>query len=167
MTKHHQRKSPRLPGYDYATEGAYFVTVCTQERRHLFGTVRDGDMHLNPAGEMIASWWRALPEKFPDVVLDCAVVMPNHTHAVIVINRAHTPESTTSLPDALHALKTMTTNAYIHGVRNQNWEAFPGKLWQRSYHDHIIRDESGLNRIRHYVATNPARWQDDTFYASP
>lgn len=58
----------------------------------------------------------------------------------------------------------MTTNAYIHGVKTRDWERFEGKLWQRSYHDHIIPDDQSLTNIREYVANNPARWQDDTFH---
>jgi REP element-mobilizing transposase RayT len=57
--------------------------------------------------------------------------------------------------------KTMTTNAYIRGVKNDDWRPFPGKLWQRSFHDRIIRDGRELARIRRYIANNPAKWDED------
>ena len=83
---HHHRRSIRLSGYDYTQAGAYFVTICVQEKAHLFGTVRDGEVHLNDAGRMIEHWWSALPDKFPSITTDAFVVMPNHVHGIIVIN---------------------------------------------------------------------------------
>src|SRR5262245_32692603 len=70
------RRSPRLRGYEYSQEGAYFVTVCVQHRLPLFGAVQDGEMRLNNAGRMVADCWKRLPTKFPDVVLDLYCVMP-------------------------------------------------------------------------------------------
>lgn len=81
------RRSPRLKGYDYSQEGAYFVTVCTQHRTPLFGEVVKGEMRLNMAGEMVAACWEDIPLKFPDVELDLYCVMPNHFHGIIVIIR--------------------------------------------------------------------------------
>jgi REP element-mobilizing transposase RayT len=83
--KHH-RRSTRLGGYDYAQPGAYFVTVCTRGRACLFGHVLNGEMHLNEAGEIVASVWHGLPERFPGMEPDAFVVMPNHVHGVIVIH---------------------------------------------------------------------------------
>jgi REP element-mobilizing transposase RayT len=73
-----QRRAARLLSYDYATPGAYFVTICTQNRRCLFGEVENGEMRPNPAGEMILRWMNELPAKFPTVGIDSIVVMPNH-----------------------------------------------------------------------------------------
>ena len=169
MPEYRQRKSPRLAGYDYATEGAYFVTICVQQRLALLGTVQQGVMHPSPAGEMVSAWWAQLPGKYPDVTIDCEIVMPNHTHAVVILNHADMGANLPhiSLPDALRWFKTMTTNAYMRGVKAQGWQRFDGKLWQRSYHDHIIRDERGYHTICNYILTNPARWQQDTFYDPP
>ncbi|MBI5415010.1 transposase [Candidatus Peregrinibacteria bacterium] len=73
-----------------------------------------------------------------------------------------------SLPDIVHRFKTMTTKKYSDGVKNNNWSPFPGKLWQRNYYEHIIRDEDSLNRIREYIQNNPSNWgKDEFFFANP
>lgn len=164
--KYPVRKSPRLKDYDYALDGMYFLTLCTQNRQHLFGRIEQDTMYRNPAGEMIVQWWSTLPEKYPDLELDLYVVMPNHFHGIVAfMPRADTLVRPYAVPDVMKWFKTMTTNAYIRGVREQGWTAFPGKLWQRSYHDRIVRHEAELNSLREYVLTNPARWTADSLYA--
>jgi len=193
--QHPARRSPRLKGYGYSQEGAYFVTVCVQHRQPLFGTVQDGVMHLNDAGHMVAACWERLPAKFPDVELDLYCVMPNHFHGIVLILRAPEPQTgahggaplqdagdvvgaepvrpkevplgirpNTSLSAALQWFKSLTTHTYMHGVREHQWESFHRKLWQRSFHDHIIRSEEALNVLRAYTEQNPARWEADEFY---
>ena len=163
---HRQRKALRLEGYNYAQEGAYFLTVCVNHRLCLFGEILADDMRLNPAGDMALYWWGELVNKFPDVELDTAVVMPNHLHGIVVLQRGGQADPTgTSVPEAMHWFKTMTTNAYIRGVKQDGWPRFEGQLWQRSYYDRIIRDEAALNEIRQYVVTNPARWADDEWHS--
>jgi len=82
--KYH-RRSVRLPGFDYAQAGAYFVTICTQERACLFGAAVDGQIRLNDAGRMVQATWEGLPEHYPGVDVDAFVVMPNHVHGIIVL----------------------------------------------------------------------------------
>jgi putative transposase len=160
-----QRKSsPRLVGYDYAQEGAYFVTVCVQGRLSLFGNIENQSLTLNPAGEMVNLWWKRLPSRFSDVQLDPWIVMPNHFHGIIYLKRHIGKPICTNLSDVMHWFKTMTTNVYIRGVKARQWQAFDGSLWQRSFHDHIIRNEADLQRIQEYVLYNPSCWQEDTFY---
>ena len=160
-----QRKSPRLQGYDYTQEGAYFITICVQNRRSLFGKITENTFTRNAAGDMVTVWWEKLPEKFPDIELDEYIVMPNHFHGIVVINQVLDSKEFTGLPDVMRWFKTMTTNDYIRGVQTGQWERFEKKLWQRSYHDHIIRNEQGLKKIRDYIVNNPQRWQEDTFYS--
>lgn len=92
----YDRKSIRLKGWDYATAGAYFVTVCTQNRVCLFGEIKKGRVILNPAGEMVWKWWNELNNKFESIDNDEAVVMPNHFHGIIIINN-DTPAGGTAL----------------------------------------------------------------------
>lgn len=120
---------------------------------------------------MVAAWWDALPSKFPTVTLDSYVVMPNHTHALIALdqtdNRRGTPTCApdrVGIPTVIQWFKTMTTNAYIRGVKDDKWEPFIGCLWQRSYHDRIVREEAEWGRIRQYILSNPALWAQDTFF---
>jgi len=159
-----QRKSPRLKDYDYSQEGAYFVTICVQDHLSLFGNVAENVMILSNAGMMLGKFWTDLPNKFDDVHIDLWVVMPNHFHGIVIINRYPQNHQQTSIPQAMQWFKTITTNAYIRGIKSDNWQRFNKRLWQHSYHDHIIRNEPDLNRIREYVLTNPARWKADTFY---
>jgi len=88
------RRSPRLKGYDYAENAAYFVTQCTQNRLYLFGSIEEGVLQLNAAGHMIASWWEKLSDQFPGIELDVMVVMPNHLHGLIIF--ASSPASPTT-----------------------------------------------------------------------
>jgi uncharacterized protein (TIGR00252 family) len=176
------RKSPRLSGYDYSQAGACFVTVCVQGRLYLFGKIVDGNMRLNLAGQMIGKWWRELERKFPSLKIDdYYVVMPNHFHGIVWVPEEEpcsrpnpvTSPANSPLPLAkgghtgpplqriVQWFKTMTTNEYIHGVKEHGWPQFKGSLWQRSFYDHVIRDESSLNRIREYISTNPLRWDLD------
>jgi putative transposase len=157
MMSYRRRKSPRLQGYDYSQHGAYFVTVCVQYRQWLFGEIIDEHMRLSPAGQMIDRCWERIQKRFASVELDCSVVMPNHIHGIVVLQN----DLKVSLPEVMHWFKTITTIEYTQGVSGNGWTSFEGKLWQRSYHDHIIRDEADLRRIQEYVLYNPRRWQDD------
>ena len=177
------RRSPRLQGYDYAQAGAYFVTICTHNRLERFGVIVDGMMQLNALGGIAEEEWFQTASLRPNVELDAFVVMPNHVHGIIVIHdtrdsvgtgralslQPSTPASSEhtsagksvsgSLPAIVGAYKSAVTKRVN---RIQNISAFP--LWQGRYHDHIIRNEADLNRIREYVVNNSARWQEDVFY---
>ena len=166
--KHH-RRSIRLKGYDYSQAGAYFVTICTQHRECLFGVVENGRVVLNEAGKLIEKWIGALASKFPDIECNPFVVMPNHVHFIIHnvgTDRCLCPnndgEHTGSpLPRVLQWFKTMTTNEYIRGVKQNHFPEFSGKLWQRNYYEHIVRDENELMKIREYIINNPLKWETD------
>lgn len=206
------RRSIRLKGYDYSQAGAYFITIVTQDRKHLFGEVINGEMLLNEAGRMILAEWEALPQRFPTVEIDAFVVMPNHVHGIIVIvaadnvvagvgagvavdvgaglvpalvpgattdgaitNGATTDGATThgatthgattrvapTVGDIVGAFKSITTVSYTRRVKRSGWPPFPGRLWQRNYYEHIIRNDESLNHIRQYIADNSARWALD------
>lgn len=163
----------RLDGYDYSQEGWYFITICTQDRRCMFGQIIGDRMQLNDAGVMKESWWKKLTGKFPIVRTDEYVVMPNHFHGIINVgaapcgrpsihNESGQPRRVTpTLADIVHWFKTMTTNQYIRGVKRGDWPPFHKKLWQRNYYEHIIRDEEELDHFRQYIGDNPANWQKD------
>jgi putative transposase len=271
----HHRRSIRLRGYDYRAAGAYFITIVAQDRACLFGEVVDGEMRLSEAGRMVERWWLELNCRFPHVLTDAYVVMPNHFHGIVVIHSP--PPDTTAPPDVgadlrvcpdsggahdggahagaplqspdlggapdvgadlrvcpyptdtpnptdipnphptdayggdahdggahagaplqspdlggapdvgadlrvcpdsggthdggAHAgaplptivqwFKTMTTNEYIRMVKHAGWTPFRGRLWQRNYYEHIIRNERALERIRDYILTNPLHWHLD------
>lgn len=154
------RKKLRLPDYDYSSEGAYFVTICTQNRQCLFSNITDGEIRLNEAGTMIQIRWQQLPERFNNILLDEFTIMPNHLHGIIEIAEAGTRPAPT-LGAIIGAFKSITTHDYIAGVRQRNWPPFSEKLWQRNYYEHIIRNESELNRTRQYILDNPVNWDQD------
>ena len=171
-TKHH-RRSMRLPGYDYTQPGAYFVTVCTQNRECMFGDVVEGQIALADPGRMVESLWRDLPEHYPGVALDEFVVMPNHLHGIIILvgagpracpDKPRQPQGvapTLSLPDVVHRFKSLTTARYRREVRECGSQPFADRLWQRNYYEHVIRDEDELDSVRQYIAENPLRWDHD------
>ena len=176
-----QRRSLRLGGYDYSQEGAYFVTIVTQGRECLFGEVNDRQMSLNRAGEMVSHVWKGLPIRFPNVRVDNIVVMPNHIHGIVdILNvgaplvgapaRRHTDGlerngATTRVAPTLGmvigAFKSLTTVQYARCVQQEEWPAFQGRLWQRNYYEHIIRNAESRRSILEYLAANPANWEND------
>jgi len=164
----HRRRSIRLKGYDYSQAGSYFVTIVTRDRECLFGEVVEGETRLNDAGRMVEKWWYELNHKFPITKTGEYIVMPNHFHGIIVIVGADPcvcpplgAHTGAPLPEIIQWFKTMTTNEYIHGVKMMGWSLFHGKLWQRNYYEHIVRNEKELNEIRDYIANNPVQWELD------
>ena len=152
----------RLRGYDYSDPGAYFVTICTAGRACLFGEVRDTTMELNAAGTVVESWWHSIARRFPDVLLDALVVMPNHLHGIISLGTE--PDRSVdapSLSDMVHWFKNRTVNDYGLGVRSHNWQPYSSKLWQSGFYEHIIRSEKSFIRIRSYIESNPYYWSID------
>ncbi|MGC8827782.1 MAG: transposase [Anaerolineae bacterium] len=154
------RRSLRLKGYDYSLLGAYFITLCTVDREPLFGRVVRGEMRLNRFGRLVEFTWYDLPNHVPNIQLDAFVVMPNHVHGIIFIVAATEPAALYGLPEIVRQLKTFSAR-HINAARGT-----PGiPVWQRSYWDHIIRDERALERIRNYILSNPTRWQEDRWHA--
>ncbi len=177
-----RRRTLRLRRYDYSRTGAYFVTICTQNRVCLFGKVTDGTMSLTDAGKMVQTVWNEIPKFYAGVEVDEFVVMPNHIHGIVVLEGAAQcnrsvgagpcacPDATDhkgntptrmSLPDVVQRLKAMTTKRYIDGVGDAGWPRFSKLLWQRSYFEHVIRNPESLDRIRRYILENPGRWTVD------
>ena len=159
----YDRKSIRLKGFDYSTKRHYFITVCSNFRAPLFGYVRHEKSILNDAGLMVDAYWAHLPDKFPNVKLHAFIVMPNHIHGIIeIVDTGGHPGA--SLHTIVQWFKTMTTNAYIKGVKNHYWQPFYGKLWQRNYWEHIVRNDKNLLFIRDYIINNPKTWENDVLH---
>ncbi len=168
-----KRKSPRLRGYDYSQNGAYFVTMVTHLREHLFGAITDGEMVLSPMGEIAAARWVALPEHHEHIELDVFVVMPNHFHGVLVITGAsHSVDGGAvgtqpaasgkpSPPPLLGHVIRSYKSSVTRQVRQAEGDRYQ-VVWQGRYHDRIIRNQRELDTIRAYVMANPSRWDEDT-----
>ena len=186
------RKRNRMKGFDYSSNNLYFVTSCVQDRICCFGNVigtarelsvrdinnQDGDksakMELNEFGIIVNNQLQWLENQYPYVVLHNYVVMPNHIHAIIEIDslniegaaRIRTARELSVLKDSIKikslselmgALKT-TSSKLIHLA------GYPDFQWQRSFHDHIIKDKKSYLNIFNYIETNPERWDEDKFY---
>ena len=165
----HHRRSIRLKGYDYTQPGAYFVTICTYDRRCLFGRIVDGAMRLNLFGKIVRDEWFKTSQVRQNVVLypHEFVVMPNHIHGIIRIvgnlvgaQRRCAPTCRINVtPGSLGAIVRAFKSAArrINQIRNTLGQP----VWQRDYYEHIIRNEDELNRIRGYIVDNPLRWHLD------
>lgn len=166
----HHRRSIRLKGYDYGQPGAYFITLCTHERAHLFGQVVGGEMVLNEYGEIARACWLTIPDHFPHAELDEFVILPNHVHGIIwIVDDAVGAKDFSPLPP-LPPLPprgtSKTIGSIVRGFKigvtkwmRQHTDVYT--IWQRNYYEHIIRDETALNTIRCYIIENPMRWHLD------
>ncbi len=162
----HRRRSIRLPGYDYSSAGAYFVTVCTKNNKCLFGDIVDGVMGLNQAGKIIHTVWHELPMHYAAIDLDVFVIMPNHVHGIIVLTGTSVVGAGLALPGSEGAASSaptlgnvMRTFKSLSAIRVNRVLMRTGQpLWQRNYYEHIIRNEARLYRIREYIVGNPQNW---------
>lgn len=185
------RRSIRLKGYDYTQPGAYFITICTYHRAHLFGAVVDGEMQLNALGEVARQCWLAIPDHFPHAALDEFVIMPNHVHGILWIVGANNdsptdrggekplagaknfsplpspPPSPPRVAPRPHGT-SKTIGSMIRGFKigvtkwaRQNTDIHT--IWQRNYYERIIRSERALDAIRRYIVNNPLRWHLDRY----
>ncbi len=155
-----KRKPTRLKGYDYSTPGAYFVTICTKDRKQLLSHIVGDDAHIVPQNRLLDDglvcdkYIKNIDVKYEDVTVDKFIIMPNHIHLIIFLHgtmRASSP--TRGVVDVIRSLKTMVTREI----------GYP--IWQRSYHDHIIRGENDYQKIWEYIDTNVVKWKDDCFYS--
>lgn len=157
--KNLRRKPLRFHDYDYSQPNAYFVTTCTRDRRCLFGRIVDGRMQLNRFGSVVDACWHALTQHYSHVDLDGFVVMPNHIHGIICLTDGaainERGKARHGLPEVIRAFKAFSSRQ-INALRHRN-----EPVWQRSYYEHIIRNEESLNQIREYIETNPIRWHLD------
>jgi REP element-mobilizing transposase RayT len=184
----HKRQSIRLHGYDYSQTGTYFVTICTYKKEHFFGEIINAEMKLNVIGQYAFYQWKKIPHRFNDVELDEFIIMPNHIHGIIVINRRGEGSENESLggkrrlfsdSSPLHHDEQLQHNGTLPGSIGaiiQNYKSgisrkistMPGmknvKLWQMNYYDHIIRNEEDHARIVEYIQQNPVQWEQDELF---
>lgn len=152
----YNRKQNRLAGYDYSQNGAYFITVCIKDKKCLLGKIVGGDAYIAP--KILLSEYGKTVEKYICGIkgLHKYIIMPNHIHMIIFIcneegtMRASSP--TQSIPQLIKSFKTLITKEIGFSV------------WQRSYYDHIIRDEADYEAIWEYIENNPLKWKEDRFY---
>jgi REP element-mobilizing transposase RayT len=161
----HHRRSVRLTGYDYAQSGAYFVTICSHRNREVFGCVRGETVQHNAYGQIVGDCWTEIPQHFPHVELDGWIVMPNHLHGILLVTTdtfasGVLPQFGTSKRGSVAIIINRFKGAVTRRVtalrREQN--RAPVIVWQKSFHDRVIRDARELEIKRRYIAENPIRW---------
>ncbi|MGM9607334.1 MAG: REP-associated tyrosine transposase [Oscillospiraceae bacterium] len=157
-----ERKPNRLKEYDYSQPGAYFVTVCTKNRSMLFGPVGADSI----SARMIERTFLETIEQYPNVNAPVYVVMPNHFHAILTLSRADM-ESAPTISQVIQSFKRYSTIEYIKLVKAGVLPPFHGQVWQRSFYDHIIRNDDDYRTIWEYIENNPAKWKEDRFYIDP
>lgn len=170
-------RSARLQNWDYGWNGAYFVTICTKNREYYFGEIANEKMILSEIGENADDCWLQIPKHFPFVKLDVHVVMPNHIHGIIVIDKTGSTvetqnsaslQSNQSQPKNKFGPQSKNSASIIRGfkigvtknARNKNIDF----AWQSRYHDHIIPNKEEYDRIKNYIINNPKNWGNDKFF---
>ena len=143
-----ERKNPRIRGYDYATPNYYFITICTHHKKCLFWT----NGKLNCLGQIAYDAVQQIPTHFPQNRVEQFVIMPNHIHMILVVEPGGADTSV-----VVGSFKSYVARI-VHGSDPQL------KVWQTSYHDHVIRNQLQYERIWIYIESNPMRWEKDCFY---
>ena len=166
------RKQNRFKNYNYSTNGYYFVTICTYDRQELFGVIENDDTKINSCGHIVKNTWVQIPNHFNDIELDEFIIMPNHIHGIIIINKSG---GTAPMKEGCEAGTALSSNK---NTRNNKLSIIIGSFksaitkqinqinnnkfkWQRLFYDHIIRTNDSLNNIREYIRNNPATWAND------
>jgi REP element-mobilizing transposase RayT len=160
-------ESTRLPDWDYAGHGWYFVTLCAWDHICFFGEIVDGEMRLSPIGEIVAQEWQRTPLVRSNVKLDEWVIMPNHLHGIIAImGPSERVGEAVPAPSQLRSRSLGATIGQVKSVCTKRiWaEGYTDFAWQSRFHDHIIRDEGALARMREYIADNVAKWELDRYH---
>ena len=160
-----KRKLPRLPGYDYSTPGAYFVTICTHNKQKILSRIV-GAIHESPTvqltanGQIIDYYINNLESRF-GIVVDNYVIMPNHIHLILSLDDRAIRESPlrkrSMISNAIGYLK-------MNASRDMHKNGYTEKIWQRSFYDHIIRNDEDYKNIWQYIYGNPSKWLEDCFY---
>jgi REP element-mobilizing transposase RayT len=168
-----ERKLNRLKDYDYSKNGYYFVTVCTKNREEWFGRIDGDELRLNEFGDIAKNFWAEITGHFERVGIDEFSVMPNHVHGILIIEEDMVGNA---------YMRSNQRNAFMHSLRNrtkmllskiiQQYKASVTRKinslenvfhfgWQKSFYDHVIRNDRSLDNLRQYITSNPLKWELD------
>ena len=154
------RKPNRLPGYDYDAPNAYFVTICSENRRDLFwenvGAIidRPPDVRLSYLGNIVENCIRRIPQYYPAISVDKYVIMPNHIHLLLQIS--------SDLDGRPMVAPTVST--VIKQMKGAASKQAGFSLWQKGFYDHVVRGDADYREIWEYIRDNPARWAEDELF---
>ena len=166
-----ERKEIRLKEYDYSANGAYFVTVCTKDKKHLFwdkekmrlkkknrvgaDNIRPEDIDLSRTGEIVKEAIENIPIKYENIKLDSFVIMPNHIHIIIFIEN----------PGSGRMISAPTRSVVIGQMKRYASKTAGFGIWQKSFYDHIIRNYRDYEEKQNYILSNPGKWVEDEYYS--
>ncbi len=169
------RKTVRLYKYDYSAEGCYFITLCAQDKKCIFGHIVDREMILNTLGKLVKEELLHTSEVRPNMQIHEYVIMPNHIHFIVEIldsrGELNSPVNNNDADESnppLHCSHTI--GAMVRGFKSAITKQIRttlnknSSIWQRNYYEHIIRSYPSYQEIRNYILSNPERWTDDTYY---
>lgn len=157
-----ERKHNRLKEYDYSRNGAYFITACTKDRKNIFwedakrDSISRGAFPLSSSGIAVQTAIENIPEHYQAVNIDKYVIMPNHVHMILLISK---DDKTSG-----RLVIAPTVSQIVKGMKTFVSKQIGSSIWQRSFHDHIIRNEQDYQEIWEYIDTNPLRWKNDCYY---
>ncbi len=176
--------SARLKNWDYRTNAAYFITICTKDKIHFFGEIIKGKMKLSEIGELAHKFWAEIPQHFPFVKLDAFIIMPDHTHGILIIDKNDDNISVEPLQCNCSAGNIIDINIQMKKISPKSGSIstiirsyksattkFARKIninfeWQTRFHDHIIKNDEAFYNIHNYICNNPQKWEDDKFLKS-
>jgi putative transposase len=169
--------SARAPSWNYANNGAYFITICAAGGECLFGEIENNEMRLSETGVIVQQEWEKSFEMRAELFCDAFVIMPNHIHAIVRMDH-HGPKTAKTRPPAptqtqnrgvAHRLPK-SISSFVAGFKSSatkrihKWRNAPKQpVWQTRFHDHIIRNDDDYFHIKNYIETNPSNWETDTF----
>ncbi len=167
------RKLNRLKDYDYSMDGYYFVTVCSNNRQNILGEydknivgtglapVRyKNNIKLSKIGQIIDNQWNNIPNQYENIELDQYTIMPNHIHGILIIHKRTGASPVPTISTIIGSFKSKSSIEYLKYIKQNNLN-ISGQIWQRSFYDHVIRNERSLNAIREYISLNPENWEQD------
>jgi len=175
-------KSNRLQNYDYGSNWWYFITICTKDRQNYFGEIIDWKMILNDFWKIAEKYYLEITKHFPFVILDEFVIMPNHIHGIIIIDKSSFVEARQLCDENVETRQCLVSTGWNNRFQNQ-WKWTISSIiwsfksvctktinktqnkiffsWQPNYYDRIIRNEDELQRIKQYISENPLKWEQD------
>jgi REP element-mobilizing transposase RayT len=149
------RKKQRLKNYDYSNSWYYFITICTHDRKNYFGNIISEKIELNNLGQEVHKALQNISRTSQNVKIDEFIIMPNHIHAIFVLDNSISNNSI-NIPEVIRRFKKFTTKIYKKNEKDI--------LWQKSYYDRIIRNEKEYFKIVKYIIENPLKWDVDQYY---
>jgi len=179
MTKLLTRRSNRLKNYNYSDNGWYFVTICSKDRKSIFAEINNkyvgeglapsrdntpvrykNNIKLSKIGKIIDKQWDDIPNQYDNIELDEYIIMPNHLHGILVVNYREGASPSPTMSNIIGSFKSKCSLEYLKYIKQNNFD-ISGQIWQRSFYDHIIRNECSLEAVRKYISENPENWEQD------